>query len=97
MIESADLEERKGTIKGKKVIRKDSMPNSIEELKAETSLTTTKLKEMFTYLFDLQESGEANMWGASAYLEREFNLGRPSASKTAVYWMRHYKEIKKAI
>ena len=29
-------------------------------------------KDMFTYLNDLRDSGETNMFGAGAYLQREF-------------------------
>jgi hypothetical protein len=75
----------------------ESMPNSIEELKAETGLSKVNLKKMFSYLFDLQKSGVTNMWGASSYLARDFDLGKAPASKVAVFWIRKYEEIKKAI
>jgi len=51
---------------------------------------------MFGFLFDLQESGLTNMWGASAYLEDNFGLGRKSASKVLVFWIKNYKAIKAA-
>jgi hypothetical protein len=65
-------------------------------LQAETRLPEETLCEMFNYLFDLQESGETNMWGASSYLEQEFDLEKKLSSKVTVFWMQNYEEIKKA-
>jgi len=70
---------------------------SLSPLQEETGLSEETLCEMFNYLFDLQESGETNMWGASSYLEQEFDLEKRLSSKVTVFWMRNYEEIKKTI
>jgi len=43
--------------------------------------------EYFEYLDDLRDSGATNMFGASAYLEDEFYLGRAEARKILLEWM----------
>ena len=48
------------------------------------------LNAMYDYLNELQVSGETNMYGAGAYLEREFGLGRRLAGKVLNSWMEDY-------
>jgi len=43
-----------------------------------------------TYLDELRESGETNMFGAGAYLRREFALSKADASAVLVYWMKTF-------
>ncbi len=42
--------------------------------------------EMFEYLDDLRESGITNMYGAPAYLEREFDLNREESVAVWKKW-----------
>lgn len=59
-----------------------------------TNLPRETLRDMFSFLFDLQESGLTNMWGASSYLEDQFDLERKPASKVLVFWIKNYKALK---
>ena len=45
---------------------------------------TTK---MYAYLAKLRDSGEINMWGASSYLENEFDLEKYQAKIVLLGWM----------
>jgi hypothetical protein len=47
--------------------------------------------EISSYLNDLRDSGDTNMFGAGAYVEREFGLSKAEARKALVYWMEHFK------
>jgi hypothetical protein len=46
--------------------------------------------EYFAFLDGLRESGETNMYGASAYLEDEFKMKRWDARKVLTAWMKSY-------
>jgi len=48
--------------------------------------------EYFTYLDELRESGETNMFGAASYLTEEFNLDRTKAREVLKKWMDTFKE-----
>ena len=39
------------------------------------------------YLNDLRDSGEVNMLGAGAYLERDLDLNRREAREVVLWWM----------
>ena len=39
------------------------------------------------YLNALRDSGETNMLGAGAYLQREFDLNRNEARQVVLWWM----------
>ncbi len=43
------------------------------------------------FLIDLRDSGVTNMWGASPYLEREFDLTRKEASDILLQWIKSFK------
>ena len=45
------------------------------------------LNKMYHYLDILRESGDTNIYGAGAYLEREFDLTRGDARKVLKAWM----------
>ena len=47
----------------------------------------TAIREEFTYLNRLRESGATNMFGASPYLEMEFDLDRREAKQVLMAWM----------
>lgn len=44
-------------------------------------------KKYYDYLDELRESGETNMWGASAYLMAEFDISRTLARAILTAWM----------
>lgn len=46
--------------------------------------------EHLEYLDELRESGDINMWGAPAYVEREFGVTSKEASEITSYWMRTF-------
>jgi len=47
-------------------------------------------EEISAFLNDLRESGATNMFGASPYVVREFELTDKDARKATVYWMEHF-------
>lgn len=49
-------------------------------------------QERFDYLDALRESGATNMFGAGAYLQREFGLTREEARGTLSKWMKTFGE-----
>ena len=57
---------------------------------------TNTEKEVFLYLFELQESGVTNMFGARPYLQRAFPLLDSSTSHDLLSrWMKDYNNIRK--
>ena len=52
----------------------------------------TAIREEFTYLNRLRESGEVNMFGAAPYLEMEFDLDRREAKQVLMDWMQWVSE-----
>lgn len=48
--------------------------------------------EHLTYLDELRESGETNMFGASPYLQAEFGLERKDAKEILLYWMKTFED-----
>jgi len=45
----------------------------------------------FDYLISLRDSGVTNMFGAGAYLEREFGLSRYEAKDILLEWIDSFK------
>ena len=56
-------------------------------LNLKTKTMNDNNNEYFEYLDDLRDSGVTNMFGASAYLEDEFYLGRAEARQILLEWM----------
>lgn len=52
----------------------------------------TAIREEFTYLNRIRESGEVNMFGAAPYLEMEFDLDRREAKQVLMDWMQWVSE-----
>ena len=48
------------------------------------------MKEYFSFLEVLRESGVTNMFGAAPYLEQAFGLNRREARKVLSEWMNSY-------
>lgn len=49
-------------------------------------------EEYAEYLDNLRESGAVNMFGAGAYLQRDFDLSRTEASAVLKEWMATFGE-----
>lgn len=49
-------------------------------------------KEYFVWLDELRESGETNMYGASAFLMNEFDLDRQEAKAILIEWMQTFSK-----
>lgn len=47
-------------------------------------------EEVHSYLNDLRESGETNMFGAGEYLELEFGFSKYEARDALTAWMNDY-------
>jgi len=50
-------------------------------------MTAEQLTEYFTFLDNLRDSGETNMYGCGPYLDREFGLGEAVCRKVQIAWM----------
>lgn len=50
------------------------------------------IEEHLSYLDELRESGVTNMYGAAAYLVREFFLTRDEAGDVLSYWMKTFSK-----
>ena len=49
-------------------------------------------EEAFLFLDALRESGVTNMFGATPYLQEEFDISGKEARKILVEWMETFKE-----
>jgi hypothetical protein len=47
-------------------------------------------EEVYSFLDDLRESGVTNMFGASPYLEKEFEFEEKEAGKWLLSWMKDF-------
>ena len=54
-------------------------------------------EEAFRYLFELQESGRTNMFGAASFLVSEQGLDKAIAKEVLLHWMTHYEAIAKLL
>jgi len=53
------------------------------------------MKQVYAYLFDLQESGVTNMFGAVPYIMCQFpDLSQSEAREALFYWMDNYEKLK---
>ena len=50
------------------------------------------MKKYFDYLVRLRDSGATNMFGATPYLQREFDLTHKEAAFILVKWMESFKK-----
>ena len=48
---------------------------------------TPTLEDVFTYLDELRESGETNMFGAAPYVQREYGISMDDARALTSLWM----------
>lgn len=49
--------------------------------------------EYYVYLEDLRQSGVTNMFGATPYLQEEFDLSKKEAREILINWMNNYEEL----
>lgn len=54
--------------------------------------TTELEKSVFTYLNELRESGQTNMFGAGTYIQDEFELPAKEARTLLTTWMKVFNE-----
>lgn len=52
-----------------------------------------KNDKYFQYLFELQESGRTNMFGAAPYLQKAYGLDKTEAKNVLLEWMENYETI----
>ena len=63
---------------------------------AKEAISEDEKDDIFQYLFDLQDSGVTNMFGAGPYVEREFpHLDKKEVSDVVTEWMSNWDEIAK--
>ena len=80
--------------------RKDNYSNLIESVVVEGKFKNESVnesvsdKEVFAYLRDLRDSGKTNMFGAAAYIERDFGLDKRKAKELLAKWMKSFNEGK---
>jgi hypothetical protein len=54
--------------------------------------TTQQEKEVMSYLNDLRDSGVTNMFGATPYVEQEFEIEKREARRILQLWMSNFNE-----
>jgi len=55
-------------------------------------MTEEEREDYFTYLDDLRESGETNMYAARPYLEEAFDISKDEAAAVLLEWMQTFEE-----
>jgi hypothetical protein len=55
-------------------------------------MTKENLTEYFTYLDELRESGQTNMFGGAKYIEASFDVDRGTAKKVLIAWMQTFDD-----
>ena len=63
-------------------------------MKEKTERPELVIDDHLTYLDDLRDSGETNMFGAGEYIECEFGVSRNDARIILKYWMNSFGERK---
>lgn len=58
----------------------------------EHNITASEMHEYRQYLNELRRYGACNMWGASAYLIKYFNLEKKVAKYVLKFWMENFEE-----
>lgn len=53
-------------------------------------MKTDELRSYFLYLDALRKSGATNMYGASSYLCRDWDIGKEDAKTVLLMWMETY-------
>lgn len=48
--------------------------------------------EHLTYLDDLRDSGDANMFSSGSYMRGRFGVNRQEAETIVLYWMESFEE-----
>jgi hypothetical protein len=66
--------------------------NRLESLRDKVDLLLLVKPEYLTYLDELRQSGETNMFWASPYLTSRFGLDKEDARRILDYWMKTFGE-----
>lgn len=56
-----------------------------------TELTKSEASEFFTFVDELRQSGETNMFGVAPYLEASFTLSRADTKTVLTAWMQTFQ------
>ena len=64
----------------------------VEDSPVKSTKDTFWRDEVYLYLEQLKESGETNMFGAGAYLEKHFKLPKIEAREYLADWMKQYNQ-----
>ena len=62
---------------------------SLADKKGELKMSELE-KRVFEYLDDLRESGVANMFGATPYIQKEFGVSKKEARELLLNWMKQF-------
>ena len=54
--------------------------------------TTNQEQEVLTYLNMLRDSGATNIFGATPYIEEEFDLNSKEAKRLLMLWMANFND-----
>ena len=78
----------------------DNIQRKLRQMVSELQAFKTPPRELtdevvYNYLFDLQESGEVNMFGSVPYIKRTFGVNEDIASKYLVNYIENYDELYK--
>jgi hypothetical protein len=78
----------------------DNIQRKLRQMVSELQAFKTPPRELtdevvYTYLFDLQESGEVNMLGSVPYIKRTFGCNEDIASNYLVNYIENYDELYK--
>lgn len=64
------------------------------EFEGGEDISDDEADEIYEFLFDLQQSGQTNMFGAGPYVEREFpHYDKDTVRKYVINWMNNYESI----
>ena len=66
----------------------DGLPERVEP-REKTQLGKVLTQKHHDYLICLRDSGETNMWGATPYIEREFDIQRSEAKAILLEWIEY--------
>lgn len=67
---------------------KDSLNNTIRK-------TTDQEQEVLEYLNLLRDSGATNMFGATTFIQDEFNLDKKESRRLLSLWMKNFNDESK--
>ena len=70
--------------------RNEGMKEFLKEVGNVIGANVQQVEQYFDYLDDLRDSGVTNMYGATPYLQREFDFNKQDARTVLKAWMESY-------